>query len=170
MQTVILNADHTYLNMVSWQRAIKLIVKEKVEVLKETEAEVSNYQGTCTFKIPLVLRLISLVKTIYSNKIPFSRKNVFIRDRHRCQYCGSTENLSVDHVLPRARGGKTNFENCVTCCVKCNVIKGDRFIEEIPMKLVKRPHEPTIMEFLTYKMRHSGINQYLNSLNIYGRL
>lgn len=167
MHTVILNADHTYLNMVPWQRAIKLIVKEKAEVLKEADKEVSNYQGTCIFKIPLVLRLVSLVKTIYSNKVPFSRKNVFIRDRHRCQYCGSTENLSVDHVTPRARGGKTNFENCVTCCVRCNVLKGDRFLEETSMKLLRRPYEPTIVEFLTYKMRHLGINQYLSSLNLY---
>ena len=167
MQTVILNADHTYLNMVPWQRAIKLIVKEKVEVLKEADTEVSNYQGTCIFKIPLVLRLISLVKTIYNNKVPFSRKNVFIRDRHRCQYCGTTDNLSIDHVVPRARGGKTNFNNCVASCVRCNLLKGDRLIEEASMKLLKKPYEPTIMEFLSYKMRNSGIGQYINSLNLY---
>lgn len=167
MYTIVLNADYTYLNTVSWQRAIKLLVKEKAKVLKETEQQITNYGNTYNFKIPLVLKLIEMVEIVYKNKVPFSKKNVFIRDNYSCQYCGINENLSIDHVIPYSKGGKTNFENCVTSCINCNVIKGDRFLEDTCMRLKKYPHEPTIVEFLTYKMKHTNVYEFLKDLKIY---
>ena len=168
MQTVVLNADYTYLNTVPWKRALKLIIKEKAEVLQETDHQVYNFERTFIFKIPLVLRLVDLVKTVYRNKIPFSRKNVFIRDGFRCQYCGgSPQVLSLDHVFPVSRGGKSNFLNCVTSCITCNVKKGDKTLEEAHMRLVKQPYEPSIAELLNYKMRNTGIYKFLKEFNIY---
>jgi 5-methylcytosine-specific restriction endonuclease McrA len=167
MYTIVLNADYTYLNTISWQRAIKLLVKEKAKVLKETEQQITNYENTHSFKIPLVLKLIEMVNTVYRNKVPFSKKNIFIRDNYTCQYCGAYENLSVDHVMPCSRGGKTDFENCITSCIKCNVTKGNKTLEETGMRLKKRPHEPTIVEFLAYKMKHTGVYEFLKDLRIY---
>jgi len=167
MRTVVLNADYTYLNTVSWQRAVKLLVKEKAEVLKETDQPIRTCSNDCMFKMPLVMRLIELVKTVYRNKVPFSRKNIFVRDNFKCQYCGRPEKLSIDHVVPVSRGGKTNFENCVASCVKCNTKKGNRLIDEAGMHLIKHPHEPTIIEFLTYKMKNTGIYSFLKEINVY---
>ena len=160
MQTVVLNADYTYLNTVNWKRGIKLLMLQKAEALKEAEK-------TCILKIPVVLRLVNMVKTIYRNKVPFSRKNVFIRDGNICQYCGTDGKLSIDHVIPSSRGGKTSFENCVASCVSCNVRKGNRTPEEANMHLRRPPHEPSIMEFLTYKMKNTGAFQFLKEVGIY---
>jgi 5-methylcytosine-specific restriction endonuclease McrA len=167
MHTVVLNADYTYLNTVPWQRAIKLLVKEKAEVLKEDDRQITNYENTCCFKVPLVMKLVQMVKTVYRNKVPYSRKNMFIRDNHTCQYCGTHEQLSVDHVLPSSRGGKSCFDNCVTSCVQCNIKKGNRTPAEAHMALAKHPYEPTIIEFLTYKMKHTGVYSFLKDIKIY---
>lgn len=167
METVVLNADYSYLNIVPWQRAIKLIVKKKVEVLKETEKIVRNCTNTYTFKVPLVLRLVEMVKTVYKNKVPFSRKNIFVRDNFECQYCGSSKRLSLDHVVPTSRGGKTNFMNCVTSCVACNLKKGNKSIEEAHMKLFKQPHEPTIMEVIKLKVKNTSIGKFLKETGLY---
>lgn len=167
MNTVVLNADYTYLNTVPWQRAIKLLVNEKAEVLKEADRQISNCDKSYQFKLPLVLKLVQLVKTVYRNKVPYSRKNVFIRDDHTCQYCGTHDNLSIDHIVPSSKGGKSSFINCVACCVKCNLNKGDRTLPEVHMNLKRRPHEPTIIEFLTYKMKHTGVYSFLKDIKIY---
>ena len=167
MLTVVLNADFTYLNTVSWKRGVKLLVKQKAETLKEGDRLIRNAERTKIFKVPVVLKLVRLVKHIYSNKIPYSRRNVFIRDNQTCQYCGNKGRLSIDHVIPSSRGGKTNFKNCVACCVKCNTKKGGRTPREAHMFLEKKPHEPTIMEFLKYKMRDTGAFQLLEDLGVY---
>ena len=167
MHTVVLNADYTYLNTVPWQRAIKLLVKEKAEVLKEDDRQISNCDNSCRIKVPLVMKLVQMVQTVYRNKVPYSRKNVFIRDRHTCQYCGTHERLSIDHVVPSSKGGKTSFENCVACCVACNLKKGNKTLAEAHMSLKRHPHEPTIIEFLTYKMKHTGVYSYLKDIKIY---
>jgi len=167
MHTVVLNADYTYLNTVPWQRAIKLLVKEKAEVLKEDDRQINNCDKSCQFRVPLVMKLVQMVKTVYRNKVPYSRKNVFIRDNHTCQYCGTHDRLSIDHVVPSSKGGKTNFENCVACCVTCNLAKGNKTLPEAHMRLKKHPHEPTIIEFLTYKMKHTGVYSYLKDIKIY---
>ncbi len=167
MQTVVLNADYTYLNTVNWKRGLKLVLLEKAEALKEADRTVCNVDRTYVFKIPLVLKLIHMVKTVYRNKIPYSRRNVFIRDQYMCQYCGTKDKLSIDHIVPSSKGGKTKFTNCVASCVKCNVNKGNRTPEEAHMHLKKVPHEPTVMEFLTHKMRDTGAYQFLKDIGVY---
>lgn len=166
-RTVVLNSDYSFLGLVSWKRAIKLVVKEKVEVITAGEREICNGDKTCLIKVPLVLRLIHLVRYVYKNKVPFTRKNVYVRDRHTCQYCGRKERLSIDHVIPTSRGGKNNFENCVTCCVPCNTKKDSRTPSEAGMFLKKQPHEPTIMEFLLLKMKTLGVDKVLKDLGVF---
>jgi 5-methylcytosine-specific restriction endonuclease McrA len=108
-----------------------------------------------------------MVKNVYRNKVPYSRRNVYIRDQYTCQYCGTKRDLSIDHIIPSSRGGKTNFKNCVTSCVKCNTTKGNRTPEEASMKLNRLPYVPTIMEFLSLKMKNTGVYGFLKEINIY---
>jgi 5-methylcytosine-specific restriction endonuclease McrA len=82
-------------------------------------------------------------------------------------YCGSHDKLTIDHVMPISRGGKSSFKNCVTCCVKCNLKKGNKTIEEAQMRLREAPHEPNIIEFLTHKMKNTGIYKFLKDLKVY---
>ena len=166
-QTVVLNADYTYLNTVNWKRGLKLLLLEKAEALKESDHTVCNADKTYVFKIPLVLKLVYMVKTIYRNKIPYSRRNIFIRDGYSCQYCGTKNRLSIDHVIPSSKGGKTKFTNCVACCVTCNISKGDRTPTEANMRLRKTPHDPTVMEFLVNKMKNTGAYQFLKDIGVY---
>lgn len=164
--TVVLNADCTFLGLVNWKKAVKLLVKEKAEVLQESDRPLG-----CSFEslknIPLVMRLIYMVNSVYRAKVPYSRKNVLIRDGHICQYCGSGNDITVDHVVPRARGGKSSFLNCVASCKECNIHKKqDRTPAECGMRLRREPHEPTIIEFLTIKMRSLGVHAFLKEKGV----
>lgn len=165
---IVLNGDYTFLNIVNWKRAICLIVKGKVEVLKYSKRVLKNCDGSVIMRIPLVIRLIKLIRTIYRNKVPFSKKNVFIRDGMECVYCGTkTSRLTIDHVIPASRGGKTDFDNCVAACRPCNNRKGRRTPSEAKMFLVRRPYTPTISEFLRLKMKQLKLDDLLVELGVY---
>jgi len=103
---VILNGDYTFLNVVSWKRAICLMVKEKAEVLKFSDQVLRSGEGEIVTHVPLVMRLIKIIRMIYKNKVPFTKKNVFVRDGYKCGYCGSKQELTIDHIIPTSRGGK----------------------------------------------------------------
>ncbi|HSV93007.1 MAG TPA: HNH endonuclease, partial [Desulfobacterales bacterium] len=125
-QCILLNADYTFLNLVHWKRAICLMAKGKVEVVKDSQATV-RASGGAAYRVPAVLRLIKLIRTIYRAGVAFTKRNVFVRDGFRCAYCGNPrDRLSIDHIVPRSRGGRTTFENCVTACKGCNLKKGGR--------------------------------------------
>lgn len=165
---VILNADYTFLNVVNWRKAITLLVKGKTEILKYGEKIIRNCDKTTILKIPLVMRLIKIVRTIYRTKVPFSKSNIISRDKHTCQYCGRKfKKLTIDHVRPLSKGGKTCFENCVAACSRCNAKKGNRLPSEAGMFLKKQPHQPTISEFLRIKMESLGIDKLLKELGIF---
>jgi len=165
---IILNADYTFLNIVSWQKAITLLVKGKTEVLSHTEKVVSNFEKTVVFKIPAVMRLIKIIRVIYRTGVPFNKRNVIVRDEFKCSYCGiESKSLTVDHVIPLSKGGKSNFENCVAACKECNAKKGNKLPSEIHMYIQKRPYHPTIAEFLRLKLKKLGLDAVLKELGIY---
>lgn len=167
-QIILLNSDFSFLNTINWKKAMKLIVKEKAEIIKETSKILSDESKTWKIAIPKVMRLIKLVKTVYKNKIPYSKRNVLTRDRYICQYCGiKKQKLTVDHVLPSSRGGKSTFQNCVACCQNCNTLKNNMTPKESNMPLLRIPFEPTIMQFITIKMKVLGIDKELK--DIWGR-
>jgi 5-methylcytosine-specific restriction endonuclease McrA len=92
--------------------------------------------------LPTVIRLRHFVRVPYK-QLPLTRRNLFHRDGHRCQYCGaSADQLSVDHVVPRSRGGLDTWENVTTACLPCNVRKGNRTPREAAMPLLRPPHRP----------------------------
>jgi 5-methylcytosine-specific restriction endonuclease McrA len=164
---ILLNADYTFLNVVHWKRAVCLIAKGKVEVLKDSSQTVRNSAGSI-FKIPAVMRLIKLIRTIYRTGVAFCKKNIFIRDAFKCAYCGTAKmRLTIDHIIPKSRGGQSTFENCVAACKPCNIKKGDQTPREAKMFLNVRPVQPTISEFLRLKLEKLGINELLKDLGVY---
>ena len=169
MQSVLLlNADYTYINSISWQKAICLIVKGKVEVLKYTKRVISNFDGSVIMKIPAVMKLVKIIRTLYRTKVPFSKRNILIRDSFTCVYCGvKSKKMTIDHVVPRVKGGKSTFENCVASCKECNSRKGSKTAREAKMFLRVKPYQPTIYEFMNIKLKTLGINDILKDLGVF---
>lgn len=164
---ILLNADYTFLNLVDWKRAICLTTKGKVKVLKYSESVVRSGAGAI-IRIPAVMKLIKLIRTLYRNRVPFSKRNILIRDGFRCAYCGTNkEKLTIDHILPKSRGGETNFENCVASCRSCNNKKGSRTPREADMFPKAKSYSPTISEFLRLKVKRLGINDVLKDFGVY---
>jgi len=164
---VLLNADYSFLNLVDWKRAMCLIAKEKVRILSYSEKSIGCVQGGA-LQIPAVMKLVKLVKTLYKLKIPFNKKNIMIRDGFRCAYCGKPKRyLTIDHVIPKSRGGTTSFKNCVASCRPCNYKKGNRTPKEAKMRLNIRPYHPTISELLRLKAKQLGVFDSLTRLGVY---
>lgn len=143
-QTLLLNATYEPLKVVHWQKAITLWCQGKVEVISVYDREVRSV--SFSFKLPSVIRLLRYIKIKRNiDYVPFSRANIYARDDHACQYCGHvfpTAELTFDHVVPVAQGGRKDWENIVTCCVACNRRKGGRTPSEARMHLIRVPKRP----------------------------
>ncbi len=162
---VLLNGDYTFLGLVDWKRAMGLMFAEKVRVLKFSDRVIQGVNSR--FRVPAIAVLIKVVRSVYRGRVPFSRRNVLLRDRHRCAYCGArSRSITIDHVIPRSRGGKTDFDNCVACCRVCNQKKGARLPSEAGMSLRWRPWQPTIAEFIRLRLRQSGVYGMLVDLGL----
>lgn len=150
---LLLNATYEPLRVITWQRAIRLLTLGKVEVVEETDREIRSV--SFVIRLPSVVRLLRLIRP-RRKPLKFSRQNIYLRDNFRCQYCRvrvSSQELNLDHVIPRALGGKTCWENIVTCCVPCNVRKGGNTPEAAGMRLVARPVKPDRLPGLAITMR-----------------
>jgi 5-methylcytosine-specific restriction endonuclease McrA len=143
-QTLLLNASYEPLKVVHWQKAITLWCQGKVEVIAVHDREIRAV--SVSFKLPSVIRLLRFVKIRRRfDYVPFSRANIYARDVHTCQYCErvfGTAELTFDHVVPVAQGGRKDWENIVTCCVSCNRKKGGRTPFEAGMRLLRSPRRP----------------------------
>lgn len=136
-KVLVLNASYEPLNITSWRRAVVLLLKGKAEQVEHNGKWV--YAG---FPLPTVIRLRYYVRIPYK-EIPLTRRNILERDRHTCQYCRYRgEQLTLDHVIPRSRGGGDTWENMVAACVRCNVKKGNRTPKEANMPLQYPPRQP----------------------------
>jgi 5-methylcytosine-specific restriction endonuclease McrA len=163
-QVLLLNITYEPLKVINWKRAITLLLLGKVEVLEEYGREVHSV--SFTVKLPSVVRLLRLVKRPKS-PVKFSRQNIYARDKYRCQYCGKrfpNEEFTYDHVIPKSRGGKTEWENIVTCCVFCNRKKGGRTPNEARMKLIRKPSRPKWLPALKITI---GVNEVPKSWRDY---
>jgi 5-methylcytosine-specific restriction endonuclease McrA len=146
-QVLVLNASYEPLNVCSVRRAHVLVFKGKAEVIEALQQPLRS--ATDTFQWPHVIRLIHFVRVPRAVKRKISRKALFARDGHKCVYCGSTGKLTLDHVLPRSRGGDSVWENVVSSCAPCNLRKGNRTPEEVQMRLLVTPRPPTPALFVT---------------------
>jgi len=108
--------------------------------------------GNLRIPVPSVIRLRYYIKPIFREAYP-TKRNIFIRDRFRCQYCGSTKDLTVDHIIPKVRGGKDTWTNLVCACKKCNNQKGNRTPEEAGMRLLSKPRKPSYLELMILSRR-----------------
>lgn len=138
-RVLVLNASYEPLSVVSTRRAVVLVLRDKATVVAGRDELWAS--ASQLFDVPSVVKLTRYVKVPYRRSAPVSRRAVFGRDGHRCQYCGGPAE-SIDHVLPKSKGGDHTWENVVACCRACNVRKADHYLAETRMKLAAKPQVP----------------------------
>lgn len=126
-QVLVLNASYEALHITSWRRAIVLLLKEKARILSEKVIQLVEY-----IRLPFS-------KMSISNP---SRAMIYARDQNKCQYCGATRRLTIDHIIPKSRGGDNSWLNMVVACSSCNTKKGNKLLEHTGMKLMRKPFIP----------------------------
>lgn len=134
------------MSVCSASKAFLLVFLNKADLVAQSE---HNTLRTITdvFPMPTVIRLRRYVHIPYRG-VMMTRQNIFKRDGHRCVYCGTHDDLTLDHVMPKSRGGRTSWENLITACRRCNAKKGDYTPEELGITLVKKPYKPSFVIFL----------------------
>ena len=138
-QTLVLNATYEQLGVVSERRALILVLNQRATTIEDSDTVLRYSGGELT--LPAVIKLVKFVRIPYRHAVPLSRRALFARDGGRCVYCTAPA-TSIDHVIPRSRGGAHNWENVVSACHKCNHQKADRTLKEIGWKLKTLPREP----------------------------
>ena len=138
---LVLNATFEPINVCTVRRAIVLLLKEKAEVIEHGEHVLRS--ATHSVTRPLVIRLVSYVRVPRdTHRRKITRRAVFARDDWTCQYCGARSNLTVDHVIPRSKGGGSSWENIVASCAPCNLRKGNALPRQAGMRLQRQPRTP----------------------------
>lgn len=138
--TTVLNSNYTYLSNISWQRGIILLLNDKATLIEAYDDEHVRATNGGVFSIPRIILLKRYIKLPNRMYRP-NRRNIFVRDNYTCAYCLSqpgVENLSIDHIIPKSRGGKETWANLITACKDCNCRKGDRTPEEANIKILIR--------------------------------
>jgi 5-methylcytosine-specific restriction endonuclease McrA len=146
MQVLVLNNDYTPISITDMIRGFKLVFKGKAEIVEHVQ-ENPIVTDQKIYKRPSVIRLLKYIVLPFKKLNP-SRDNIFKRDGFMCLYCNSKRDLTIDHILPKSRGGTNIWENMGTCCTKCNCAKGDRTPEEAGMKLRQIPFKPGYSYFM----------------------
>lgn len=140
MRSLVLNLTNEPLSVVPGRRAAMLVLGERADIVHESGREL--HAERITVPVPLVVRLRHFVQIPYGRRRAISRRGVFARDGHRCQYCGDRAD-SIDHVRPRSKGGQHTWENVVAACRSCNSAKRDRLLDETTMRLRSKPRVPS---------------------------
>lgn len=161
---LVLNATYEPLNIVSLRRAIVLLLKEKAEILEAANQRIRS--ADFSLPVPTVIRLVCFVRVPRPLSISFSRRSVMMRDNYTCQYCGAQPTkaeLTIDHVVPRVRGGDTTWDNVVCACKQCNLRKGARTPGEADMRLQRPPHRPKYVAvmWLSWSSQQEAWEKYL---------
>lgn len=155
MQTLVLDASFQPVNMISGLDALVKIITGKAEAVANYKEVVRS--ASLSFQLPRIIRLNRIVREINHNtQIAYSKRNVTIRDNNTCQYCAkklTTKTATIDHVMPKSRGGKNTWENTVVACYKCNNKKDCKTPDEAKMKLLKQPRAPKLLEDLREELR-----------------
>lgn len=138
-RALVLNASYEPLCVVPARRAVVLVLAEKADMVHESGGEMHSER--LTVAVPSVVRLRYYVRVPFQRTAALSRRAVFHRDAGTCQYCGGSAE-SIDHVVPRSRGGQHVWDNVVAACRRCNAFKGDRMLSETAMRLRSRPRAP----------------------------
>jgi 5-methylcytosine-specific restriction endonuclease McrA len=146
-RVLVLNATFEPINVCTVRRAVVLLLKEKAEVIEHAEWEL--HSATASMSRPVVIRLVTYVRIPRdTHRRKITRRAVFARDDWTCQYCGSRSNLTVDHVVPRSKGGASSWENIVASCAPCNRRKGNALARQVGMRLLRQPRSPSSHVFI----------------------
>jgi 5-methylcytosine-specific restriction endonuclease McrA len=144
---LVLNATYEPINVCTVRRAVVLLLKAKAEVIEHGNWEL--HSATQTMNRPVVIRLVTYVRIPRdTHRRKITRRAVFARDEWTCQYCGSRSNLTVDHVVPKSKGGGSSWENIVASCAPCNRRKGDALPRQVGMRLLRQPRTPNQNVFI----------------------
>ena len=146
MDVLVLNKSYMPLGRISWRDAFGMVFTGRAEVVEEyTDWLVRSAKEI--FRVPSIIRFLSKASCVFKRRgVKFNRKNVYLRDKGECQYCGKTVGMAdftYDHVVPKSQGGKTRWENIVVSCIRCNHHKADRTPEQAKMKLIRKPVRPS---------------------------
>jgi 5-methylcytosine-specific restriction endonuclease McrA len=145
-RVLVLNYDFSPLSVCSVERAFVLVYMNKSEMVISSNGHQLR-SVTKTFPMPSVIRLLRYIRVPYKG-VQLTRQNIFKRDQFSCQYCGKTRDLTLDHVVPKARGGKSAWTNLVTACKRCNTTKGNNTPEEAGVRLKLKPYKPSYVMFI----------------------
>lgn len=153
-KTLLLDSSFYPIQMIDWKKALTLFFTERAEIV-EHHLDVEIRSTHESFKLPKVMRLFTKVGNV--NIVKFNRLNVFYRDNFQCQYCGgkfARKDLTLDHVIPRSKDGKSEWTNIVSSCAPCNTRKADKLLKDLSFDLIKRPIEPKWMSLFLIKLGH----------------
>ena len=150
-QVLVLNSTYEPVNVCSTRRAVVLLLKGKAETVETGGSVLHSERAVLT--VPAVIRLNYFVRLPRAEGRRLSRRAVLARDGFRCQYCGSTRHLTIDHIIPRSRGGLTSWENVITSCAPCNVRKGACLPSEVGMWPSRKPRPPVLGDFVLASQR-----------------
>ncbi|MDP5120969.1 MAG: HNH endonuclease [Spirosomaceae bacterium] len=145
-RVLVLNADYSAISLCTVPKAFLLVYLDKAELIASSDGNMLRTVNT-NYPMPSVIRLNKYVSVPYKGVV-LTRQNIFKRDNNSCCYCGSKKDLTLDHVMPKSRGGKTSWTNLATACRRCNTKKGNSTPEEAQMPLSVKPFRPTFIMFL----------------------
>jgi len=142
---LVLNMDYTFLGVCDWKDAICAVYSNKVFVEESYETQVRS--TSMEMHIPAVIRLRKYVRVLYERigSVSYTKKNVHLRDAYICQYCSKrckNSEATIDHIIPDSKGGADSWENTVTCCKTCNIMKNNMTLAQSGLKLIKPPTRP----------------------------
>lgn len=160
MRVLALSSNYEPVGTISWYKAITLLLSDKVSTLEEYDQVIRS--PSVTMKIPSVV-VFKTNKFKRINSVRFSRKNVWLRDEGKCQYCSKAINsneFTIDHVKPKCDGGQSSWDNVVVSCYKCNQKKGQKTLKESGLKLLKQPKKPTSLPFVSELVGYYNLNMH----------
>ena len=145
-KVLLLNNSYEPISIITAKKAIIMYFLDKVDVVKKSKIVINSLY--LKFNIPEVIKLKNYIYIKHS-KIPLTRKNILKRDNNTCQYCGKNKSeITIDHILPKDKGGNDSWNNLVVACKRCNMIKGNYLLKDIDMQLIRKPFEPTKIIYL----------------------
>jgi 5-methylcytosine-specific restriction endonuclease McrA len=162
---LVLNFTYEAINVTSFQRAVKLIFAGKAEVVHDRDRVISS--ASFSMRMPSIIRLLYYIRRP-RQKVALTKKNILLRDDYTCQYCGrkGERTMTVDHVIPRSKGGPSTWENLVCACIRCNNRKNDRTPEDANMHLIRKPRQPKYIPWIRVK-RHTLPGEWYKFLFLY---
>lgn len=166
---ILINADYRPLGLISWQKAIKLIAKGKVDIVKYSDIVIYNFEKTIKIILPKIIKLIKYVRMLYGKKVPFNKHNLLIRDNYTCIYCGcrlTKDTATIEHIKPKSTGGLSTFDNTGVACFPCNNKKDNKTCQQANMYPKIKPYTPTISEFILIHIKNTGLEKTLKELGI----